>query len=160
MAGGGDQYRDAGGQAQAVHGEAAIGGGDDQGVVHALDLQGQFLGDDAADDQAKAPVQVAADAADERRHDDGGVRLVDVADDAVEQAVGEGRGGQHVAHREDHGHLGREGQQAPEALAPGAGDVADALAFDAHGEQDGEQGERDREDEGIGQILAHQLGKE
>jgi len=159
MARGGHQHGDAGRQAQAVHGETAVGRGDDQRVVHALDLQRQLLGDDAADDQAEAPVQVAADAAHQRGDDDGGVRLVHVADDAVEQAVGQWRGGQHVAHGQDHGHLGGEGQQAPEALAPGAGHVADALAFDAHGQQHGEQGQRDREDKGIGQILAHQLSE-
>ncbi|MNI63273.1 hypothetical protein D3C73_1186320 [compost metagenome] len=106
--------------------------------MHALDLQRQLLGDDAANDEAKAPVQVAAHAAHQGRDDDGGVRLVHVADDAVQQAVGQRRGGQHVAHGQNHGHLGREGQQAPEALAPGAGDVADALAFDAHGQQHGQ----------------------
>ena len=153
MARRGDQHGDAGRQAQAVHGEAAIGRRDDQRVVHALDLQRQLLGDHAADHQAEAPVQVAADAADQRGDDDGGARLVHVADDAVQQAVGQRRGGQHIAHRQDHGHLRGEGQQAPEALAPGRGHGRQALAFDADGQQHGEQCQRDREDEGSGRYL-------
>ena len=58
-----------------------------------------------------------------------------------------------IAHRQDHGHLRGEGQQAPEALAPGRGHGRQALAFDADGQQHGEQCQRDREDEGSGRYL-------
>ena len=70
-----------------------------------MTFSASFFGDHAADHQAETPVQVAADAADQGRDNDGGARLVHVADDAVEQAVGQRRGGQHIAHGQDDGHL-------------------------------------------------------
>ncbi len=160
MALGGDEHGDRRREAQAVHREARVGRRDDQRIVHALHLQCQLARHDAADHQAEAPVQVAAHAAHDGRDDDGLARRAHARGDAVEEAVHDGRGREHVAHHQDHGHLRREGQQAPEALAPVLHHGVDRAALHPEGQRHGEQREQDREDERIGQVAPHQFGEE
>ena len=155
-----DQHRDAGRQAEAVQREAAVGGGDDQRIVDALDLQRQLARDDAADHQSEAPVQIAADAADQRGDDHRAARRGHAFDDAIEETVDQRRGRQHVAHRKDHGHLRGERQQVPEALAPFQDHGGRGLPLHQHGHHHAQQRQSDGKNKGVRQIPAHQFSKE
>jgi len=157
---GGDQHRNGGGKTQAVHREPGVGRGNDQRVVHALDFERQLARHDAANHQTKAPVQVAAHAAHDGGHDDGLTWRVHMAGNFVHEAIDDGRGSQHIAHHQDDSHLGGKAQQAPKALAPVLHHQIHGAAFHGKGQHHGQQGEHDREDERVGQILAHQLREE
>ncbi|MNV50080.1 hypothetical protein D3C71_1420700 [compost metagenome] len=157
---GGDEHGDGGRKTQAIHGEARVRRRDDQRVVHALDLEREFARHDAPDHQAKTPVEVTAHAAHDGGHDDGLARRVHMRCDAVQKPVHDGRGGQHVAHHQNHGHLRGECQQAPKALAPVLHHIIDGAVFDTESERHGQQREHDRKNKRIGQVAPHQFGKE
>ncbi|MNR00012.1 hypothetical protein D3C85_1157710 [compost metagenome] len=81
-------------------------------------------------------------------------------DDAVQETIDQWRGGQHIAHRQDHGHLRGEREQVPEPLAPVQDDRVGGLPLDQHRHHHGEQRQANGKHEGVRQIPAHQFRKE
>ena len=144
---------DGAGQTGVPDDEAGVGGGDQQGIVHSGDALGHFTGQQSAGDQAEAPVQPAAHSGDHGGDHDS-LHVVVAQAGGEPQRLLAGPGGCHgTAQHQHQRHLHGEGQQIPEAAGgtPGIQNLQRAHLGGDHRKDIDDDGQNDREQEGIGQ---------
>jgi hypothetical protein len=106
-----------------------------------------------ADDQAEAPIdQAGHDGSDGHQQSGAGARFGDACQPA-QKSLCHRRGGQGIARHQDDAHLHGKGKEGPETLVP----IQDHLKRAVFGEDDakyeGEKGQQDGENHGIGHIF-------
>ena len=150
---------DGAGQAGMPDDETGIGGSDQQRIIHVTDTAGDLLGQQRTGDQAKAPVQPAANGRHEGNDEDRALLVLCAAGDGAQHSLTGRRRSHCRAQHQNQRHLHGEGQQAPEALgvAPGLHQFDGTQAGADHRAHKGHDGQNDGKQEGIGQPAVHNM---
>ena len=155
--------RDGPRQAGVPDHKAGIGGGNQQGIIHIPYPAGHSLGQQGAGNQAKAPVEPAADGGHEGGNQDCALFVVSQGGNRCQRLLARLGGGHGGAQHQHQGHLHGEGQQAPEAILdfalapPGPHQFQGPLLRTDHGSDKDHDGQDDGEQEWIRKPPVHNL---
>ncbi len=143
------------GESGVPHHKTAVGGSNEQAIVHSRQFAGDFLGKDNSHYESETPVEPAGDGRHGRHEGYSAGRQLGQRSQCADGLLHHRSSGQRRATHEHQGHLHGKRQQVPYASTPMLHHFNRGLVTDGHRQQCGDKSEDDSKDKGFRKIALH-----